>query len=295
MTKVVVITGLSGSGKTLALRCLEDMGYFAVDNLPVPLSESFIDLLSRGEGDEPHGAFVTDVRERKHLEGFPEVLARLRERPDVQITVMFFEARDETLVRRFSESRRPHPLSQEEKISIGEAIAKERQLLSPLRQVADRVVTSDDMTPHELRRVVQESLSGGSLLLSLACHVVSFGFKYGAPKDADMLLDVRFLTNPFFVPGLRHLDGRSVEVARFLESRPEYGHYLKLVEELLGFVMPRFVAEGKSYLTLGIGCTGGRHRSVAIAERLGRFLAQSGFPVTVAHRDVDREAERLKG
>lgn len=295
MTRVVVITGLSGSGKTLALRCLEDMGYFAVDNLPVPLSEAFIDLLARGEGDEPRGAFVTDIRERRHLEPFPEMLGRLRERPDVQVTVMFFEAREETLLRRFSESRRPHPLAQAEASTILEAVRKERQLLAPLRQIADRVVTTDDMSPHELRRVVQESLSGGSLLLSLTCHVVSFGFKYGAPKDADMLFDVRFLPNPFFVPELRHLDGRSLEVSGFLESQAEYPHYLRLVEDLLAFVMPRFVAEGKSYLTIGVGCTGGRHRSVAIAERLGRFLAQSGFPVTVSHRDVDREADRLKG
>lgn len=293
MTKVVVITGLSGSGKTLALHCLEDMGYFAVDNLPVLLSESFVDLLARGEGDEPHGAFVTDVRERRHLELVPDVLARLRQRPDVQVTVIFFEAAEETLVRRFSESRRPHPLAQEQRISVVEAIRQEQQLLSPLRGVADRVVATDDMSPHELRRVVQESLSGGSLLLSLTCHVVSFGFKFGVPKDVDMLFDARFLPNPFFVLGLRRLDGRTLEVNRFLEEQPDYPRYLALIEELLTFVMPRFVAEGKSYLTIGVGCTGGRHRSVAIAERLGRFLAQSGFPVTISHRDLERDAERV--
>lgn len=295
MTHVVVITGLSGSGKTLALRCLEDMGHFAVDNLPVPLTESFIDLLARGEGSEPSGAMVVDVREGRHLEPFPELLARLRERTDVQLTVIFFEAREDTLVRRFSESRRPHPLAQERGLPLAAAIAAERKLLAPLRQVADRVVASDDMTPHELRRVVQEALSGASLLLSLNCHIVSFGFKYGPPKDADMLFDVRFLPNPFFVPELRGKDGRGAEINRYLEAQPDYGQYLSLTEGLLAFVMPRFVAEGKSYLTIGVGCTGGRHRSVAVAERLGRFLAQSGFPVTVTHRDVEREAERLKG
>ncbi len=294
MTHVVVISGLSGSGKTLALRCLEDLGFFAVDNLPVPLTESFVDLLERGEGDDPRGAFVTDVRERLHLEELPALIGRLRERGGVQLKVMFFDARDETLVRRFSESRRPHPLVLGEKTNIAEAIQRERTLLAPLRHIADRVVDTDEMSPHELRRVVQETLSGGSLLLTLTCHVVSFGFKYGAPKDADMILDVRFLQNPFFVPELRLLDGRSQEVAAFLGTLPDYAPFMDRVESLLGFVMPRFVAEGKSYLTIAIGCTGGRHRSVAVAERLGRYLAQAGFPVTVSHRDVDRELERLK-
>jgi UPF0042 nucleotide-binding protein len=292
VTKVVVISGLSGSGKTLALHCLEDMGFFAIDNLPVLLSESFVDLLSRGEGDEPRGAFVTDIRERRHLELVPDVLARLRGRGDVQITVIFFEAREETLVQRFSESRRPHPLAQEKRISVVAAIRQEQQALLPLRCVADRVVATDDMSPHELRRVVQEALSGGSLLLSLTCHVVSFGFKFGVPKDVDMLFDARFLPNPYFVLNLRGLDGRTLEVNRFLDEQPDYDRFLRHIEDLLTFVMPRFVAEGKSYLTIAIGCTGGRHRSVAIAERLGRFLAQSGFPVTISHRDLEREAER---
>lgn len=198
-------------------------------------------------------------------------------------------------MRRYSESRRPHPLVLTEQTSILEAIQRERLLLAPLRQMADRVIASDEMSPHELRRVVQETLSGGSLLLALTCHVVSFGFKYGAPRDADMLLDVRFLQNPYFVPGLRPHDGRSPEVSAFLDTLPDYAPFLARVEDLLGFVMPRYVAEGKSYFTIGIGCTGGRHRSVAIAERLGRFLTQSGFPVTVTHRDIDREMERIKG
>lgn len=294
MTRVVVISGLSGSGKTLALRCLEDLGYFAVDNLPVPLTESFIDLLARTEGGEPRGAFVTDARERRHLEDLPGLLARLRQREDLHVTLMFFDSADDTLVRRFSESRRPHPLALGEKTSVLDAIQRERQLLEPLRAAADRVLGTDGMSPHDLRRVVQETLSGGSLLLALSCHVVSFGFKYGAPRDADMMLDVRFLQNPYFNPDLRLKDGRDAEVSRFLDALPDYQPYLRRVEDLLGFVMPRFVAEGKSYFTIAVGCTGGRHRSVAVAERLGRFLTQSGFPVSVSHRDVDRELERVK-
>ncbi len=291
MTKVVVITGLSGSGKTLALRALEDMGFFAVDNLPAPLWEAFADLLARGEGGgQPRGAFVSDVRERGHIDEFPEVLEALKTRPDRQVTVVFFEASDETLVRRFSESRRPHPLAQEQQVGLADAIRRERALLSGVRRLADRVIDTSDMSPHELRRVVQEALAEVRAPVSLACHVVSFGFKFGAPRDADMVFDVRFLPNPFFLPHLRHLDGRSNEVVRFFEELPDYREYLRLAEQLLAFVMPRFVAEGKSYLTVAVGCTGGRHRSVAIGERLARFLTQAGFATSVSHRDVERDA-----
>lgn len=290
MTKVVVVTGLSGSGKTQALRCLEDLGFFCVDNLPVLLTESFVDLLARGEGEEPHGAFVTDVRERRHLEQFPQVLQRLRERQDVQVAVIFLEALDETLVRRFSESRRPHPLAQDQKTSVPEAILREIQLLSPLRDLADRVIATDGMSPHELRQLVQETLSERSHTLALTCHVLSFGFKHGTPKDADMVFDVRFLPNPYFIPDLRRMDGRDQVVQAFLDAKPDFREYLRLLEQFLSFVMPRFVAEGKSYLTLAIGCTGGRHRSVAIAERLSRFLTQSGYPASLTHRDIEREA-----
>lgn len=291
MTRVVVVTGLSGSGKTLALRALEDMGFFAVDNLPIQLWEAFADLLSRGEsGGEAHGAFVSDVRERKHIEQFPQVLQGLKDRSDRQVSVVFFEASDETLVRRFSESRRPHPLAQEQQTSLLEAIRRERELLRGVRRLADRVIDTGSMSPHELRRVVQEALAETPAPAALTCHVVSFGFKFGAPRDADMVLDVRFLPNPFFLPHLRGLDGRSAEVVQFFSAQPDYREFIRLTEEMLAFVMPRFVAEGKSYLTLAVGCTGGRHRSVAIAERLARFMTQAGYGASVSHRDVEREA-----
>jgi UPF0042 nucleotide-binding protein len=292
LTQLVVVTGLSGSGKTLALRCLEDIGFFAVDNLPVLLIGPFVDLLRRGDERTARGAFVVDVRERNHLEALPAELAAIRAQADVSVTVLFFEAKDETLLRRFSETRRPHPLAQTEGIGVAEAIALERRVLSALKDLSDRVIETDGMTPTALRHSIHETLAGGPTQSTLRVHVTSFGFKHGPPRDADMVLDARFLTNPYFAPGLRHLSGRDQEVVQFLEALPDFKGYLSRVEGLLEFVMPRFVFEGKSYLTIAVGCTGGRHRSVAIAEHLGRFLSQRGYNTAVHHRDLAREPEQ---
>ncbi|MBP7148468.1 MAG: RNase adapter RapZ [Acidobacteria bacterium] len=291
MTDVVIITGLSGSGKTLALRSLEDMGYFAVDNLPIPLIRSFVELLDRAEGTMSLGALVVDVRERSNLEILPEVIADLRARPTVRLTILFLSAQEETLVRRFSETRRPHPLSGEGPSGVAEAIRREGQLLANLRALADRVIATDELSPHQLRRDLQESLSRTDVRSTLLCQVVSFGFKYGIPRDADMVLDVRFLANPYFKSDLKGLDGQDERVIRFLENLPDYREFLGHVEGLLAFMMPRFVAEGKSYFTLAIGCTGGRHRSVALAERIAAWLRQTGYNVTTLHRDRTHEAE----
>ncbi len=293
MTKLVVVTGLSGSGKTLALRCLEDMGYFAVDNLPVLLVGSFIDLLERGEEHAAQGAFVVDVRERGHLVALPAELKSIRDRGAIDLKVVFFEANNDTLLRRFSESRRPHPLAQLQGLSVADAIARERQLLSGLKDLADRVIDTDGMSPGELRRVIHETVTGSPASHgSLRVQVVSFGFKHGPSRDADIVLDVRFLANPYFTPGLRHLTGRDPEVVEFLEGLPDYREFLAKVESLLEFLMPRYVLEGKSYLTIAIGCTGGRHRSVAIADRVAHFLSQRGFMAGVTHRDLERESEQ---
>ncbi len=293
MTKLVVVTGLSGSGKTLALRCLEDMGYFAVDNLPVLLVGSFIDLLARGEEQEAQGAFVVDVRERGHLEALPAELKSIRARGAIDLKVLFFEATNETLLRRFSETRRPHPLAHAGGLGVAEAIARERQLLSGLKDLADRVIDTDGMSPSELRHVIHETLTGSPAAHgALRVQVVSFGFKHGPSRDADIVLDVRFLTNPYFTPGLRHFTGRDSEVVQFLEGLPDYREFLSKVESLLEFLMPRYVLEGKSYLTIAIGCTGGRHRSVAIADRIAHFLNQRGYTAAVTHRDLDRESEQ---
>jgi UPF0042 nucleotide-binding protein len=294
LIKLVVITGLSGSGKTLALRGLEDLGYFCIDNLPVPFIMPFVDLLGRGQDQEPRGAFVVDVRDRAGLSSFPEIVRGLREREDVKLDVVFLEAASETLLNRFSESRRPHPLAYRENVTVSTGIEQERELLEPVRELSDRIVGTDDLSPHDLRRMVREALVEGGSERALHVQVVSFGFKFGLPRDADMVFDARFLSNPYFVPGLRELDGRSAQVVDYLASLDDYRIFVDHLESLTEFVMPRFLHEGKSYLTIAIGCTGGRHRSVALSERLGRFLEQSGYVAEVHHRDLGREAERDK-
>lgn len=291
MTKVVVVTGLSGSGKTLALRALEDLGHFAVDNLPVALIPAFVELLDRGRPEEPWGAFVVDAREFRHAHTSPEVLSSLAEREDVDLTVIFLEAREETLIRRFSESRRPHPLAKETRGGLAEAIRREQELLADIRALANLIVATDDLSPHDLRQRIQETIVGGPREATLRCEIISFGFKYGAPRDLDMSFDVRFLPNPYFEPHLRPQCGSDAEVLDYLERLPDYTGFLERVKDLLTFLMPRFVAEGKSYLNIGIGCTGGRHRSVAVAGALATFLEQSGFNVTLTHRDLERDTE----
>ncbi|MDQ7006240.1 MAG: RNase adapter RapZ [Acidobacteriota bacterium] len=292
MIKLVVLSGLSGSGKTLALRCLEDMGYFSVDNLPVPLIPPFVDLLDRGEELEPQGAFVVDARERGHLDALPAIVADLRDRKDLRLTVLFLEASEDVLVRRFSESRRPHPVALQDGLGVAGAIAREKDLLAGLRELADRVIATDDLSPHDLRRQIKSVLSDHSETTDLLVRLVSFGFKHGLPRDVDLVFDVRFIENPYFQPGLRELSGRDEDVTDFLESQPDYIGFCGKLEELLAFVMPRYVFEGKSYLTIAFGCTGGRHRSVALAERTARYLGQSGFRTQVQHRDIERGARR---
>ena len=292
MIRVAMITGLSGSGKTLALRCLEDLGYFAVDNLPVPLIAPFIDLLDRGEDQEPRGAFVVDVREREQLATVPAILKELRSRSDVRISVLFLEAEDETLIRRYSESRRPHPLASSLGLGVAEAIREERSLLHALRRGADRILETDALSPHDLRRVIRETLSEEQRGQEIHVQVVSFGFKYGTPKDIDLMLDVRFVENPYFEPTLRQLSGKDQPILDFLEEREEYREFREKLKDLLAFMMPRFIHEGKSYLTIAIGCTGGRHRSVALSEQLGHYLSQAGYPATVVHRDLERKAKQ---
>ncbi len=292
MTRLVIVSGLSGSGKTQALRCLEDMGYFAVDNLPVPLIPSFVELLGRSQGETARGAFVVDARDSANLAALPAAVAELKEREGVELRVLFLEAQEETLVRRFSETRRPHPLDKAGGGGIAAAIRREGSLLGEARELADAVIGTDAMSPHELRRVLQRSLDPLHEASPLHVRVVSFGFKYGLPREADMVFDARFLPNPYFKAELRGKDGRDPEVIDFLEEQEGYIEFARRIEDLLGFVMPRFVGEGKSYFTLGLGCTGGRHRSVALAERVGAWLLDAGYEATVHHRDIERDEER---
>jgi UPF0042 nucleotide-binding protein len=287
MERLVVITGLSGSGKSLAARCLEDMNFFCVDNLPVNLIPQFYDLLQRSGGAIPRGAIVVDAREREFLAGFPETLEALKAN-GAPVTLLFFECTGEVLKRRFSESRRPHPM-QDAGGSLEKAIKDEQAILAPLRDVADRIIDTSRFNAHELRAFLKASFGEHHQATALNVHVVSFGFKYGVPAEADLVFDVRFIPNPYFVEGLRPLDGRHPDVRAFLDSRPEAREFLTRLEDLLDFLVPHYASEGKSYLTITIGCTGGKHRSVALSEAIREHFIDKGVPVSVTHRDLGKE------
>jgi UPF0042 nucleotide-binding protein len=281
--RVIVITGLSGSGKSLAAKCFEDMGYYCVDNMPIRLIPTFIDLITRTPGDITHIALVIDIREGGFLKDFPEILSHLKQQ-EREVTVLFFEATTEALIRRFSETRRPHPLAGSG--SVEEGIQKEREILLPLRERADKIIESSAFNVHELRSYLLDNFSDESRSESMLVSVISFGYKHGIPPDADMIFDVRCLPNPYFVEELRARSGLDEEVRAYLEAIPDYREYYDRVHGLMAFLVPRFVGEGKTYLTIAIGCTGGRHRSVTMAQTLGEALASDGYRVKTTHRDL---------
>jgi RNase adapter protein RapZ len=280
----IVLTGLSGSGKSQAIRALEDLGYFCVDNLPTTLIPTLAKLSLRAGGDIDKVAIVVDVREGGFLSSFPTIFRGLRKMPRLNPVLIFLEADTAALVRRFSETRRPHPLAPDR--SVSEGIRDERARLNAIRDMADEIIDTSDMTVHELRHFfmnVSRSRSRARLVIT----VLSFGYKHGVPVDADLVFDVRCLPNPHFVPALRRRTGRDRAVVRFLEREPSTQEFMDKLEGYLRYVIPHYVAEGKSYLTVAIGCTGGRHRSVMIAERLRRGLADvGGARVRVRHRDI---------
>jgi UPF0042 nucleotide-binding protein len=280
----IVLTGLSGSGKSQAIRALEDLGYFAVDNLPTTLIPTLAKLSLRAGGDIEKVAIVVDVREGNFLSSFPKIFRKLRKMPRLNPILIFLEASDTALVRRFSETRRPHPLAPDR--SASEGIRDERARLNVIRGLADEIIDTSDMTVHELRQFFM-GLSRDRSRARLVITLLSFGYKYGVPVDADLMFDVRCLPNPHFVPVLRRRTGRDRAVAAFMERDPSSRDFMDRIEEYLRSVVPHYVEEGKSYLTVAVGCTGGRHRSVMIAERLRRGLAQlGGARVRVRHRDI---------
>ncbi len=280
----IVLTGLSGSGKSQAIRALEDLGYFCVDNLPTTLIPTLAKLSLRAGGDINKVAIVVDVREGGFLSSFPTIFRGLRKMPRLNPVLIFLEANNAALVRRFSETRRPHPLAPDR--SVSEGIRDERARLNAIRDMADEIIDTSDMTVHELRHFFM-SLSRNRSRARLVVTVLSFGYKHGVPVDADLVFDVRCLPNPHFVPALRRRTGRDRAVVRFLERDPSTKEFMDKLEDYLRYVTPHYVAEGKSYLTVAIGCTGGRHRSVMIAERLRRGLADiDGARVRVRHRDI---------
>lgn len=281
--KVVIVSGLSGSGKSTAIHVLEDLGYYCIDNLPSVLMPRFLELCEGlGEGVR-RVALGIDLRERAFFHDLLNVIDQAR-RDGHQVEILFLDASDDVLVRRFSETRRPHPQAQGGTPADG--IRREREKLSALRAHADRVLDTTALTVHQLRAELVRDYGGVAAEGSIALFVVSFGYKFGLPMDADMVLDVRFLPNPFFVEGLRPLSGREEPVIRFLLDRPETRQFLGYARSLLSFLLPLYLREGKSYFTLALGCTGGRHRSVVLAEEIAHMLESEGYRVQTRHRDI---------
>ena len=282
----VVITGLSGAGKSFAIKCFEDMGFFCVDNLPTTLIPTFADLIMRSEQPIHRVALGVDVREGAYLSRLLDIIRELRTRGHA-VEVLFLEASEEALVRRYHETRRRHPLAGDGNALDG--IRAERKALSDLREVADRIVDTSALTVHQLKDRLVELYVAPKARPGLAPSLVSFGFKHGVPFDADLVFDVRFLPNPHFVDALRALDGRDERVRTFVLNHPESKELLRRLEDFLRFVLPCYEREGKAYLTVAVGCTGGHHRSVTIAEELKRFLSGIGYAPTIVHRDLQRE------
>ena len=284
--KLVVITGLSGSGKSVVAKCFEDLSYYTVDNLPLPLLRQFLDNPLELVRGHDRIAVVADVRAKGFAEEFPRLFAEIdRERLDP--TLLFLEASDEVLVRRFSETRRPHPLAPD--LPVIEGIRRERELLAELRAMADMVFDSSEWSIHEIRsQVYREFASSPGEEPGMVVSLVSFGFKHGIPYGTDLLFDARFLPNPHFVPGLREQTGQDADVLTYLERQPDFEELVERLADLLSYLLPRYRRENRSYLSVAIGCTGGRHRSVAVCERLKSVLDERGWPARLIHRDIAR-------
>ena len=289
---VVIITGLSGSGMSSATNAFEDLGYFCVDNLPLALLPTFTRLVQEDDEERPRvgrAALVMDVRERSFLEEFPGRLRALR-RSGLDVFVLFLEASDEVLQRRFSETRRPHPFDAGE--GLPDSIRAERRATGDIRALADLIIDTSDHTVHTLRRLLVERFSPDREGTPMRVQVLSFGHKYGSPRDHDLLFDVRHLPNPHFVPELHELSGHHAAVVRYLSASEDVRETLRRFGELLDYLLPHYRREGKSYVTVGVGCTGGRHRSVMVANALARRLRRAGFEASAAHRDVNRAKKR---
>ncbi len=283
--QLVILTGLSGSGKGSVLNTFEDLGYYCVDNLPVALIPTFSELYAGGRGEVERAALLVDAREGAQIDLLPAIYRKLAS--EHAATLVFIEASDSALQRRFSETRRPHPLGNG--IPIAEGIRLERRRMAPIRRIADVIIDTTKFTVHDLRQVILDRFQNpGSRPLLVS--VVSFGFRYGIPADADLVFDVRFLPNPHFVPRLRPFSGKDARVARYIRSFPQTSEFLRRIESLLAYLIPHYIREGKSYLTVAIGCTGGRHRSVALAEVIRRSLRKRGYAAKVVHRDLDKSA-----
>lgn len=279
--ELVIITGLSGSGKGSVLKVFEDLGYYSVDNLPIGLIPKFAEL-TRDSASIRFAALVVDIREGQSLKRFPAIYARIRR--EIPTRLVFMEADDDTIIRRFSETRRPHPLGTNQ--SIRKSTRQERELLGPIRKLADLTINTSKFTVHELRDFIREKFVGEREESKIMIYVTSFGYRHGVPADSDLVFDVRFLPNPNYIPRFKKLTGRHPSVARYIRSFPQTIEFIDRISELLIYLLPHYIREGKSYLTIAFGCTGGHHRSVMIADQIRANLATAGYRAKVTHRDT---------
>ena len=283
--KIVVLTGLSGSGKSTAIRALEDLGFFCVDNLPPVLLPKFIELCKASSGEISRVAMVMDVRGRAFMKEYPAIFKELKKKGE-KINILFLESSDEVLVRRFKETRRQHPLA--EKGSVLEGIKRERDKLSDLRMLASEILDTSSFTVHQLREVILQLFSKISSKKKMSITLTSFGYKFGIPYDNDLIMDVRFLPNPFFVSELRDLSGNDESVHNYVMRNEVAEKFQKKFLSLINFLIPQYEKEGKTYLTLGVGCTGGQHRSVVVINSLKKSLSKKGYLMRVVHRDLGK-------
>jgi RNase adapter protein RapZ len=280
---LVIITGMSGSGKQTVLKAFEDLGFYAVDNLPIAFVPKFADL-SRDTKTRRRAALIIDIREGAVLQQFPKMFRELRKRLDVKL--LFLDADDEVLRRRFSETRRPHPLGAE--ATVLSKLKDEREQLKPIRRLADLSIDTSKLNVHELRALISANFQNAQENDKIVVYVNSFGFRHGVPADSDLVFDVRFLPNPNYIPEFKKLTGRHPSVARYIRSFPQTGEFINRISDLLIYLLPHYIREGKSYLTISFGCTGGRHRSVLITDEIYKRLKKAGFTVKAHHRDTGK-------
>lgn len=283
--RVVIITGLSGSGKSTALRALEDIGFFCVDNLPVVLLPKFLDITTKSSPEIKQVAMVMDLRERSFLKKYEGIFSRLKEK-GYKIEILFLDSSDESLLRRFSVTRRTHPLS--EKGSIIDGIRQEREKLSSLKEMADQIIDSTSTNVHQLKDIVQRYFLPASEHKKVIINVVSFGYRYGLPADADLVFDVRFLPNPYFVEDLREFSGQNDAVRDYVLKNEKSETFLEKVFDLMTYLIPLYDKEGKVRLNVALGCTGGKHRSVVMADQLGAHFSKMKYIVNITHRDINK-------
>lgn len=281
--ELVIITGMSGSGKGTALRALEDFGYYSVDNLPVGLIPKFAELTKESPSVRS-AALVVDIREGKTLRDFPAIYEQVRKK--IKTKLLFLEAADDVIVRRFSETRRPHPLGKDQ--SVAKCVKEERKMLEHIRPLADHVADTSKLNVHDLRHLIEEKFHGTREESKIMIYVTSFGFRHGVPADSDLVFDVRFLPNPNYIPEFKKLTGRNPKVARYIRSFPQTTEFLARISDLLVYLLPHYIREGKSYLTISFGCTGGHHRSVMMAHEVKQHLTRQGYRVKESHRDIEK-------